>query len=928
MKGYNGCVIAYGPYNSGETHHSSTTVHHSSERQRSIVSRAADDIFTSPEAAYVRVRVSFYHVSNEKIYDLLESQVSEVCRIHDTEETVFLDGLREVEVSSAQDLLRVYRRGAAHRNTGVSKGDFASKSHMVFCVTVIHTRGHSDSEGVFMSSKLTLVDLASASKSECHSSTALDMRRGFHVTPENPQEAKTLKRSLTIFRNVIFCLSAAVSQHVPYRESKLTRALRDCVAGNCRTCLLVTLATQSTSVTETMSCLQFAARAMNVPSRVIHPSLTRYTPAQVPDVWTTEKNSAHVPRTQGPPPGTTDRRAQAMLPPILASAGTLQLPVARVRASIAGGGGVSFLPLLQQHRDADLSGQHGRAPHSTDGRNTDSSVCVVKAAAPRSPRLPVGGCPGKESALSSHQHSAVKLSSSSSSSALASSPTLGTVSECLNCRQERKIREEYDKFIIQVKRDRDLLSERVMELERELERRGRREEGETGRDVRHGETGGEVRRGETGRDVRHGETGGEVRRGETGREVRHGETGGEVRRGETGRDVRHGETGGEVRRGETGRDVRHGETGGEVRRGETGRQEETGREVRRREFGREVSQGEGKGDKKQERRRRKEESENEESDGKRPEGEKKDERGTAAGRRAPDPEERNGEERKKDRSKEERAKESDSTGRESNGSPLSALEAQDSSEAELISHMDDSKNCYEKVCLENAELKAQLEALLKVVNSKTCSGCHGNTNTHASKPHINKHSSHTQTDAHCLHTERDTHSSHTQTDTHSSHTHTVTTNTEMVVVSHSISQQCTTDLLQGETHTSVCSSIYLCVCVLFLKDPPPLSLSHSLSLSLSFSLSLILSLTHSLSEGSECFCSSPGSPIPSESTSHTCQCESKLQKTNFYKQLRREHSLLLDVMLVLYKREWFLQDAVPYVRRTLTKCGLTLGDAD
>lgn len=41
---------------------------------------------------------------------------------------------------------------------------------------------------------------------------------------------------------------------------------------------------------------------------------------------------------------------------------------------------------------------------------------------------------------------------------------------------------------------------------------------------------------------------------------------------------------------------------------------------------------------------------------------------------------------------------------------------------------------------------------------------------------------------------------------------------------------------------------------------------------------------------------------------------------------RREHSLLLDVMLVLYKREWFAQEAVPYVRRTLSKCGMKVDE--
>lgn len=41
---------------------------------------------------------------------------------------------------------------------------------------------------------------------------------------------------------------------------------------------------------------------------------------------------------------------------------------------------------------------------------------------------------------------------------------------------------------------------------------------------------------------------------------------------------------------------------------------------------------------------------------------------------------------------------------------------------------------------------------------------------------------------------------------------------------------------------------------------------------------------------------------------------------------KREHSLLLDVMLVLYKREWFTQEAVPYVRRTLNKCGMRVDE--
>lgn len=44
--------------------------------------------------------------------------MSEVCRIHDTEEVVLLEGLRELEVCSAQELMDVYHTGLSHRNTG------------------------------------------------------------------------------------------------------------------------------------------------------------------------------------------------------------------------------------------------------------------------------------------------------------------------------------------------------------------------------------------------------------------------------------------------------------------------------------------------------------------------------------------------------------------------------------------------------------------------------------------------------------------------------------------------------------------------------------------------------------------------------------------------------------------------------------------
>ncbi|XP_071996663.1 uncharacterized protein [Engystomops pustulosus] len=40
-----------------------------------------------------------------------------------------------------------------------------------------------------------------------------------------------------------------------------------------------------------------------------------------------------------------------------------------------------------------------------------------------------------------------------------------------------------------------------------------------------------------------------------------------------------------------------------------------------------------------------------------------------------------------------------------------------------------------------------------------------------------------------------------------------------------------------------------------------------------------------------------------------------------YRQMKRERNLLLDVMVIMYERRWFVEEAVPHVRRALKKCG-------
>lgn len=52
--------------------------------------------------------------------------------------------------------------------------------------------------------------------------------------------------------------------HVPYRDSKLTRLLRDSLGGKTKTCIIATIAPTMNCQEETLSTLDYAHRAKNI----------------------------------------------------------------------------------------------------------------------------------------------------------------------------------------------------------------------------------------------------------------------------------------------------------------------------------------------------------------------------------------------------------------------------------------------------------------------------------------------------------------------------------------------------------------------------------------------------------------------------------------------------------------------------------------
>lgn len=138
----------------------------------------------------------------------------------------------------------------------------SSRSHAVCTITLSCYSSNEDpscTAALLYTSKVQLVDLAGSER----------LSQTFSRTTK---ETCQINKGLHALSNVIMALSPltpspVAPQHVPYRDSKLTRVLQDALGGSARTVLIACVSPADESVSETLSTLQYATRARRIQSR-------------------------------------------------------------------------------------------------------------------------------------------------------------------------------------------------------------------------------------------------------------------------------------------------------------------------------------------------------------------------------------------------------------------------------------------------------------------------------------------------------------------------------------------------------------------------------------------------------------------------------------------------------------------------------------
>ncbi|XP_062486409.1 kinesin-like protein KIF7 isoform X2 [Pezoporus occidentalis] len=278
FRGFNATVFAYGQTGSGKTYTiGEASVASINEDEQGIIPRAMAETFRlidENDLIDYTVRVSYLEVYKEEFRDLLQVDTAskDIQIREDDKGNIVLCGVKESEVEGLDEVLSLLEMGNTAKHTGATHiNKQSSRSHTIFTVTMEQRRGagriplhrHPPSvppSGQVLVSKFHFVDLAGSERI---------VKTG--NTGERLKESIQINSGLLALGNVISALGdpRRKSSHIPYRDSKITRILKDSLGGNAQTVMIACVSPSSSDFDESLNTLNYANRAQNIQNKAV-----------------------------------------------------------------------------------------------------------------------------------------------------------------------------------------------------------------------------------------------------------------------------------------------------------------------------------------------------------------------------------------------------------------------------------------------------------------------------------------------------------------------------------------------------------------------------------------------------------------------------------------------------------------------------------
>uniref|UniRef100_A0A8C3SBC6 Kinesin family member 27 n=1 Tax=Chelydra serpentina TaxID=8475 RepID=A0A8C3SBC6_CHESE len=279
IEGYNATVFAYGQTGSGKTYtigggHIAAVA----EDEKGIIPRAIQELFQSISENHnidFSVKVSYIEVYKEELRDLLELETS-MKDLHireDEKGNTVIVGAKDCQVESVDEVMSLLESGNAARHTGTTQmNEHSSRSHAIFTISICQqqpaqspknvdaAQDSSLRSGQIIASKFHFVDLAGSERVTKTGNTG-----------ERFKESIQINSGLLALGNVISALGdpKRKSVHIPYRDAKITRILKDSLGGNAKTVMITCINPSSSDFDESLNSLKYANRAKNIRNKPV-----------------------------------------------------------------------------------------------------------------------------------------------------------------------------------------------------------------------------------------------------------------------------------------------------------------------------------------------------------------------------------------------------------------------------------------------------------------------------------------------------------------------------------------------------------------------------------------------------------------------------------------------------------------------------------
>ena len=245
LQGINGTIFTFGASGSGKTF-TMFGPEPSTENNAEllgIVPRSCSHLFTSlaadPTVASFQLEMEFFEIySDNEIRDLLHpgKKGDKPLRVRDGRNGIFVEGLRSEPARNLTEALQMIAIAHSH----FTESSSPSNTIMKIFLTITHTYGSRSR------ATLTFCDLAGSDK-----------------VVKTSADAIRINQSRAPLGNVVAKLAQVGSGKktlVPFRDSALTHALKDSLAGNCKTTLIIAASPHKCNIVQTVNSFRFGSR--------------------------------------------------------------------------------------------------------------------------------------------------------------------------------------------------------------------------------------------------------------------------------------------------------------------------------------------------------------------------------------------------------------------------------------------------------------------------------------------------------------------------------------------------------------------------------------------------------------------------------------------------------------------------------------------